>query len=514
MMQSLEAPVTRVTVLEDRGFVTRTGKMLIPAGLSRWQIKGVSPVLVDKTLTARLEGCSGECRVVNLRVERFRPETPPPPLPEEPLGRQERDARLRRLEAQLALVGRELESARTLYAQLLREMTLEVAWGKAERPQWDSQLAELQSWKMELLDRQVDLEGQIEAEKRPGGVFKPAARPAPLQRGLLADVAVEIESSQQQTGEVEVVIEYAVPGACWRPYHTATLEGDRVEFRSEGCVWQNTGEDWNDVELFFSTQRPSLGSAPPGLPCDVLSARKKSQETVVRERDLEINELEADAPKSEVRSAEVPGIDDAGDAVNLRGLTRARIPSNGQPLRIELFSFRTSALVERVLLAEMCPDVVVKSTHKNESTFPILAGPVDLIREAGLIGRGSTLYVAAGENFTLGWGPDPLLRAQRRKDKKEEKKDDLLGGWFRVDHSVTVTVSNLSLETCPIRVTERVPVSELKQVEVVVDSKETSEGLAPDANGFVTWQVDIGPRGRKELRLGYAVRRRKEVVGI
>ena len=514
-MQSLEAPVTKVTVLEDRGFVTRTGRVDIPAGLSRWRVSNVSPVLVDKTLTARL---AGSCRVANLRVERYRQAVTPPASPRESTeSRLKRESQLQRLDTQRALLSRELESARSLYAQVLQEITLEVAWGKADRQQWETQLTDLQAWKMQLIEQQVELDGKIEAARRPpASLVAPLLSPPVPKAGLLADVVVEIEADAAGAA-IEVVIEYAVPGACWRPYHTATMEGDRVEFRSEACVWQNTGEDWTDVELFFSTQRPSLGSTAPGLPTDLLATRKKTQETVVHERDLEINELDPEAPTVESRQAgatEVPGIDDAGESVNLRGLTRARIPSNGQPLRIELFSFQAAAQVERVLLAEICPDVVVKSTHKNASSFPILAGPVDLIREAGLIGRGSTLYVASGETFTLGWGPDPLLRAQRRKEKKEEKKDDLLGGWFRVDHNVVVQVSNLSLETCAVKVTERVPVSELKQVEVLVDSKETTEASVPDANGFVTWLVNVGPRGRKEMRLVYAVRRRKEVVGI
>ena len=46
----MSAPVTRVTVLEDRAAVTRAGTFTLAAGQHRITIERVSPVLVDKTL--------------------------------------------------------------------------------------------------------------------------------------------------------------------------------------------------------------------------------------------------------------------------------------------------------------------------------------------------------------------------------------------------------------------------------------------------------------------------------
>jgi len=51
------------------------------------------------------------------------------------------------------------------------------------------------------------------------------------------------------------------------------------------------------------------------------------------------------------------------------------------------------------------------------------------------------------------------------------------------------------------------------QVEIAFDAKETTGGKTPDANGFVRWAVRLKPFARETLRLGYAVKRRKDVVG-
>jgi len=52
----LDAPVTEVTVLEDRAQVVREGRADLPAGRVRVRVAGVSPVLADKTLALSLAG--------------------------------------------------------------------------------------------------------------------------------------------------------------------------------------------------------------------------------------------------------------------------------------------------------------------------------------------------------------------------------------------------------------------------------------------------------------------------
>ena len=88
-----------------------------------------------------------------------------------------------------------------------------------------------------------------------------------LEADVLADAA----------GEVELRIDYVVPNALWRPLHTARLLGrNRVQVTSSAAVWQETGEDWKDVELRFSTARSSLGTEPPMLHAG--SAQREEEE--------------------------------------------------------------------------------------------------------------------------------------------------------------------------------------------------------------------------------------------
>jgi hypothetical protein len=159
---------------------------------------------------------------------------------------------------------------------------------------------------------------------------RPHVRDRPGQRRGAAEVIVEVWAAA--AGHYTVQVDYIVPGACWRPYHRAQLvelvqgKDPVLHFASEGCVWQNTGEDWTDVQFIFSTERPSLGMEPPQLATDVLHAQRKSEVLVVEAREQEVQTTGLGvAPKQ--RSAELPGIDDGGEALKLRSRPRRACPA-------------------------------------------------------------------------------------------------------------------------------------------------------------------------------------------
>lgn len=500
-MFDLNAPIQRVTVLEDRAFLRRSATLQLPAGLSRWRLQRVSSLVVDKTAVAQL---SGTAQLKHLRVERRKPPVPPPPPPEPEEQVSQRVREVRRLQHELTLLDRELQSAQALYADLLGDISAQSGWNINQQADWEQQLRELLQWKRELRERRQSLVEEMEACSRPPALPSPPKLSAE-EMEVRTDIVLEIDSPQEQT--VELLLDYCVPSACWRPYHRAIWSGEKVHFHSQGCLWQNTGEDWTDVEVILSTQRLSLGTTPPKLTVDRIRTQKKSSEVVVEERDQEIEELQPMA----LSAPEIPGIDDGGQVLNLRSPNRCTVPSHGQPVRVPLFQFEAPSQMENVLMGEVCSQVLQQTRLVNPTSQAVLAGPVDLIRESGWIGRTRIDYVGAGERFLLGWGPHSSLRAVRQTSQGGEEKDDLLGGWVKTRHSVKLTLSNLSPQSLGLRVVERIPVSELKQVEVVFDPKGTSPAAAPDENGFLTWNLDIGPRGGSSLSCNYSIRRRKEV---
>ncbi|MFO7564730.1 MAG: mucoidy inhibitor MuiA family protein [Enhygromyxa sp.] len=526
-----EVPVAEVTLLEDRALVVRRGVLELPPGRSRLQIDGVAPVMVDKTLAASLAlppGASKEAelpeelRVRSARLSRrriTRDGERPADLAELRQRRRDKQAALEQLEQRAQRTNNELASLAKLIELTIAEINEDVGWGRQDRQRWAEQLEQLEAAQLELTLALRRIAHEHERLTRElGDLEQLEAASSSLASEVAATLELELFNPEPLARRVELAIDYLVPGALWRPWHTARLieagASARLEFTCEGAVWQNTGEDWREAQLIFSTDRPSLGVAPPTLATDTLHVRKKGSTVEVESRDQTIHSAGLgadDSVKKKVASQELPGIDDGGEALGLRARTRATIPSDGRPYRVPIFSFEAPAETALVCMPERALAVMLRSRHTNEAAHPLLAGPVDLIRNSGLVGRSSILFIAPGERFELGWGPDSALRVTREVEELEFERK-LMSSWVRKPRRVRVKLSNLAPTSTTVEVKERIAVSEVEKVEVEIT--ESSQGGKADEDGFVTWTVKLLGFGHEELELTWVLVVHDDVVGI
>lgn len=517
LAQVVEIPIAEITLLEDRAHVVRRGRVSVMQGAPRVRVAGVAPVLVDKTVGAHVLQGTG-VRAVDAQVLRRRviaPEDRPEAVRELDETREVIERELATLADRRSVLETELASLDALAHATAQEITEDVSWGRGDAGGWSVEsdmlderelalVAELRAIRFAERDVLVRLE---RLDVRRSAASSPAA---------VEHAEIEVALVAEADAEIELQIDYVVPSACWRPYHSARLvrgpDGQaRVQIRCDGCVWQSTGEDWTDVALRFSTQRPSLGTTPPLLADDRLAVQRKSSEVVVEAREQEITTTGLGAEARAV--PEVPGIDDGGEVVSLRAPDRASVPSDGAPYRVELFRFESEVDTELLVVAELAPAVLLRSVQTNRASQPLLAGPVDLIRDAGLAGRTSVLYIAPGERFELGWGPDPTLRVHRR-DERLEDESRMLSAWTTQRHKVTLRLSNIGDEHKTVHVKERVPVSEIEKVQISVHPDETTGRVRPDVNGFLDWTVTLEPFGQHSVTLRYDIKKHDDVRGL
>jgi uncharacterized protein (TIGR02231 family) len=328
---------------------------------------------------------------------------------------------------------------------------------------------------------------------------------------------VEVDIDAKAAGEATLVLEYVVPNALWRPFHTAELKDGTLAMRAQAAVWQNTGEDWNDVELVFSTARSSLGHEPPKLSDDKLAAKKKDPQVTVQAREVKVQNagLGKGGPGGGgggPSAIDLPGVDDGGDIQNLRAPARATLPSDGRPSFIPLFETSAPAQTSLVTMPELDDKVFLKCVATHTGRQPLLAGPVELVRGSGFVGMSRTLFIAPGEQLALGFGPDADVRVQRTVDV--EKDEDDVDHWVRKTYTVSIFLSNLAPEEKKVTIQERIPVSEIAHVEVTLVSDKTSGAPTLDDNGFVTWTMALPASGRLRLQLTYVVGTAPGVQGV
>ncbi|HEY0195150.1 MAG TPA: DUF4139 domain-containing protein [Kofleriaceae bacterium] len=528
----IEAPIAQVTVLEDRASIVRRGRATLPAGQHRVVVERVAPVLVDKTLTAVASGA----RVLDVRCERYLAPWRDPAATEGRSGDEliaaltaertrldaERDDALARIAAARAELAALAEVATAAMRELATAASraVGVQGAAAQLAALDAAdaearvrlvAAELASRDLELARRRLD--ARVERAEAEAGTQ--AAR-------LVVDLHVDAPA------DVELTLGYIAPGAAWRPYHRAVLTGGAgpsVEWQTTACVWQATGEAWPAVQLVFSLERSSLGVEPPDLVDDELSARRRPDTVTVEARDQELQTTGLGGGSA--GPLQVPGIDDNGLGITLSA-ARATVAADGAPHRIPAGGFTAKAELDLLAIPLRSPAVHQRARLVN-GAGPLLAGPVDLVMSSGYVGRAEIGFIAGNEQLALGFGPASDLRVHR-SEARERDDAGLLGGWNVTTVRVALRLSNLGAQPRTITVTERVPVSEVEQVEIQVsppnayllgvDDSPGGEQIAQvtaraiDERGLVTWTVELPALGRRAVTLEYRVRSQRGVAGL
>ncbi len=516
----VEAPVVAVTVLEDRASVTRRGVITLAPGQQRVVIARVSPILVDKTLHVT----ATHARILDVRCEReMAPwRTGEDTTPERRLHgarvhlEAERDAALARASA----AEIEIDALRELTAAAYRDLAAGASRGSTA-PTAFAHLAELDTRDAAARARKLDAE--LAAQSVSAAIARLDERIAKAEAEAGEEIAkLEIDLISDGTHEIEIAVSYVVPGAAWRPYHRAVLAraAGRIEWTTTACVWQATGEDWVDAELTCSLERPSLGVTPPDLTDDELRARRRPDTVVVEAREHEQQSTGLGGG-----SMQVPGIDDGGLGLVLTA-QKATVRADGAPHRIPVGGFTAPAQLSLVAIPLRSPWVHLRARLHNTSPQPLLAGPVDLVMASGYVGRAEVGFVAAGEKFYLGFGPESEIRVHRTETRDRDDAG-ILGGWNVQTVRVAVRLSNLGNERREVTVTERIPISEVEQVDIQISSPDAyllgADGgeeitqvtaRAMDERGLVSWGVELPPLGRRAVTLEYRIRSQRGVAGV
>ncbi|MFZ4126741.1 mucoidy inhibitor MuiA family protein [Streptomyces cellulosae] len=509
-------PVTAVTCTEDRAHVERTAILELRPGTQQLRLGPVSATAVDRTLHAELTA-GFPATVLDVRIVRaWTPRGPGPAEDDSPLRRRvtalekERpvvEQRRDRLAARGDALGR-------LAADLLREIGEGAGFGEAERERWARELDRVDEERERQAEQLREVETRLRTlsdELREAQQALADAETEPAE--LVGHVELTVEAAGEGTAELR--LSHLTPCALWRPAYRATLDGDALTLETEATVWQRTGEDWTGVRLTLSTARSAAATEPPVLGEDRLTLQERSPEERRTVRvDLREEEI-ADLGPAPVPG--LPGVDDGGEVRVLHAPDPVSVPADGRAHRVPVSSFTTAARSEYACAPELSPLVTQVVRADNRSGHALLAGPVDLIRGSGFVGRGTLEFTAPGGVVELAFGS----RDDHRVVRETEETRDTTGLTQRTVLTRTVRL-HLSRFSAPdeqddrvVVVRERIPVSEVSAVEVRLLEEACSPAPdAVDADGIARWDVKLPPGGHRTVTLVHEISASSKVTGL
>ena len=254
----VKTSVEKVTLFIDGAQVTRSRQIDIPAGNSTVVFTGLSPYLDDKSMQVAAKGKFTVTAVNRLFNH---------------IDSLERSTRQKALEQELAKIRQQQQqqqAARTVIDAETDLLKVNCSVGNRNVATPLAAIKELNEYyasrMQELKRRMLELDGQMKAlSDRERQVTADLAQLGGRQTAPMSEVEVRIEAPAACKGAFTLT--YYVRNAGWFPSYDIRSGGlsEPVEISYKANIFQNTREEWKNVDLTLSSSNPTTGSIAPQL---------------------------------------------------------------------------------------------------------------------------------------------------------------------------------------------------------------------------------------------------------
>jgi len=328
---------------------------------------------------------------------------------------------------------------------------------------------------------------------------------------------VEVVVRCETRGPVRVELSYMAGGTTWAPLYEARASRarDAIDLTVLAQVTQATGEAWNDVEVVLSTATTQRDTTPPEpLPLHVGATVEERARIVLVRRDEEVRHLSVATPAAgPATTSRAPTDDEApGMAAEAQGLSvqlkvpgGVDLPGDGRPTRLKVEELHLPATFSLVAVPKLVPHVFRSAEAVNQARYPLLPGRVDLFSSGSFLGTSRLPLVAQRDAIKLAFGIDESVKVRRVTLAEDKKDPSCLGSTRRMLYGYKVEVANFAASPALLTLQEHIPVSQMDEVKVVVESNTTTGFERAVEDGILTWKLPLKAKERREVELHFVV---------
>jgi uncharacterized protein (TIGR02231 family) len=521
--------ITTVTVYPDRAMTTRTASLTLKPGSYLVSFDNLPALIQDDSVRVEGKGTAA-VTIVGLETKRV-------------FLDQSGEKRVKEIDEEIRNLERQAGTLDAKKAGLTSQRafldSIRVAWGD----RISKELAIGRPTSAELLDassfvgsgvtRIEEQNREIDAAKL---LIKEKADALRRQRNEAIgsrkkeSKSVEVSLEVSREGSFSLNLSAVTTQADWEPAYDVrlALDGKSAGLTFRALVRQQTGEDWNDVDLNLSTARPSAGGAPPELypwrvsfyrpmpmaaPMMAASApvrAKKAGRIMDEAVESDMLEEKLDAAPAEYLTAQVSS---EQTSVSFRVPRSVDVPSDKTQHDNVIAIEQLPVSLEFLAIPKLSPFVFLKSEIINKASYPLLPGRVNIFTGNTFTGSSQLRKVATGEKFDLFFGTDDQVIV-KREELKQHKEAGLFGK-NRMSYRYRIEATNFRGESQTITVRDQLPIAGDSEIKVTLDEPSIKPDEIKD-DGRLTWKLPLKAGEKREVTFGIVVEypKDREITGL
>ena len=507
--QTTAPTLTHATVFLNRAELTATTKATVPAGEQRLIIENI-PLSIDRN-SIQVKG-SGDAIITGVRfVQNYLQNAPRP-------------KNILQLDDSLRTVDDDIAAAELSKSVLEEEKLLILANKQVSGTATGVKVTDLKEMANFYRERLTDIGAKlIKVNERLKALKE-------QQSNLKNQLSNWQNSRRLPTGGIEVSLKaatrtalnlevsYVVSGAGWRPVYDLRVPETNapVALAYKAEVFQNTGQNWDNVKLTLSTSNPALGGMMPTLGVQYVDF---PQPVVMRNERMRLSKEEmaagfgtpvpmasSDAYALEAKvetTADYTQIAVNDLSVSFDIALSYDVPTGGQPQLVDIARHEVPANYRHFAIPKLDTDAFLVAQLVGWEKYNLLNGKANVYFQGTYVGETQLITQNTNDTLNVSLGRDKKVIVKRERLNEYSSKR-FIGSNIRETVTYRITVRNTKPDAIKLTLEDQVPLSQNSDIEVSVE--ETTGAKYNSETGKLTWDVTLKSNESRTFDIRFEVK--------
>ena len=364
--------------------------------------------------------------------------------------------------------------------------------------------------------------------------FQNDAKLNPKPKGPSHRITVTLSSAAAASGKM--IVSYLVSEAGWTPLYDmrADVTSGNINMNYKAQVYQNSGEDWENIKLNISTNNPFQNKTLPTMhPWYITYNNYQLQQKELdnKRKNLEIsrnnNGNYGNVPRPVTEAIEdAVYTNNSGVAYNAKTTADFTtvvdhmisaefqidlpydIKSNNEQHMVLIKNMNIPAQYRYYTIPKLDQQAYLIAELTNLSELQLVPAQANIFFDDSYIGE---TYLNPSQlddtvNFSLGKDPNIIVRRTLMKD---ECKERIVGSNKEQTKAYNIEIRNLKSAPVEIIVLDQIPITTNPEIEIIVLDKDRA--MHTEKSGNLEWKLKIKPKEKENINFRYRVKHNKDM---
>lgn len=350
--------------------------------------------------------------------------------------------------------------------------------------------------------------------------YQNSEAPIIAPKGPIHRITVTVSSNEIVSGKLQ--LSYLVSSAGWTPLYDlkSDLQVGKVNLTYKAQIFQNTGNDWDNVKISVSTNNPYQNKIKPTLHPWYLSYYNNQMNTSVggypaapslREEKLLKKPIDAMSDSKDYdafSSAQFTQMIDQVISAEFKIDLPYTIKSNNEQHLVLIKNHDLDADYKYYTVPKLDPSVYLMALVTNLDDLKLVPAKANIFFDGTYMGETYIDPTQMDDTLTLSLGKDPNILVKRTLLKKE-CKDKIIGSSREKSKSFEIEIRNNKANNIELIVQDQVPVTQHSEIQIEVLNK--GKASLDEVTGLLEWKVNLKAKETEKIHFSYKVKYDKNI---